>query len=87
MICSRMNKFILTLLLSGITAFVGICQTNPIKVACIGDSVTYGSGIEDRDNNSYPAQLQKMLGDEYVVGNFGKPGATLLVKGHRPYFK
>ena len=82
-----MNRFILALFLSGITAFVGICQTNPIKVACVGDSVTYGSGIEDRDNNSYPAQLQKMLGEAYLVGNFGKPGATLLSKGHRPYFK
>ena len=87
MTCSKMTKFILTLFLSGITAFAAICQTNPIKVACVGDSVTYGSGIEDRDNNSYPAQLQKMLGENYLVGNFGKPGATLLSKGHRPYFK
>ncbi|MCF0175250.1 MAG: sialate O-acetylesterase [Bacteroidales bacterium] len=56
-----------------------------IKVACIGDSITYGTGIEDRDNDSYPSQLQRLLGDGYVVGNFGKPGATLLSKGHRPY--
>lgn len=62
-----------------------VCQTQVIKVACIGDSVTYGTGIEDRENDSYPAQLQKMLGEEYIVGNFGKPGATLLNKGHRPY--
>ena len=66
---------------------VAIGQTTKIKVACVGDSVTYGTGIEDRDNNSYPAQLQKMLGETYLVGNFGKPGATLLSKGHRPYFK
>ena len=56
-----------------------------IKVACVGNSVTYGYGVADRENNSYPAQLQKMLGDEYEVGNFGKSGATLLRKGHRPY--
>lgn len=58
-----------------------------IKVSCVGNSITYGSGIEDRENYSYPAQLQRMLGDEYLVGNFGKPGATLLQKGHRPYIK
>ena len=56
-----------------------------IRVACIGNSITYGTGIQDRANDSYPAQLQKMLGTDYQVGNFGRPGATLLNKGHRPY--
>ena len=58
-----------------------------IKVACIGNSITYGTGIENRERDSYPSQLQRMLGEGYVVGNFGKPGATLLNKGHRPYTK
>ena len=60
-------------------------RTAIMKVACIGDSITYGSGIEDRDNDSYPVQLQRLLGDRYQVANFGKPGATILDKGHRPY--
>lgn len=58
-----------------------------IKVACVGNSITYGTGIKDREHFSYPVQLQKMLGDKYEVGNFGKPGATLLNHGHRPYMK
>lgn len=63
-------------------------QNKPtIRVACVGNSITYGTGIEDREHFSYPVQLQKMLGDKYVVGNFGKPGATLLRHGHRPYFE
>lgn len=57
----------------------------PVRVACVGNSITYGTGIEDREHFSYPVQLQQMLGNGYVVGNFGKPGATLLYKGHRPY--
>ncbi len=57
----------------------------PIRVACVGNSITYGTGIADREHFSYPVQLQHMLGDKYLVGNFGKPGATLLHKGHRPY--
>ncbi|WP_075559698.1 GDSL-type esterase/lipase family protein [Parabacteroides timonensis] len=56
-----------------------------IKVACVGNSVTYGVGIDNREVNSYPAQLQRMLGEDYEVMNFGKSGATLLNKGHRPY--
>ena len=56
-----------------------------IKVACIGNSVTYGYGHENPSLTSYPSQLAEMLGDDYEVGNFGKSGATLLRKGHRPY--
>ncbi|MBR1927676.1 MAG: sialate O-acetylesterase [Bacteroidales bacterium] len=58
-----------------------------VKVACIGDSITYGAAIEDRERFAYPAQLQEMLGDGYIVGNFGHNGATLLRKGHNPYDK
>jgi len=37
-------------------------QAQPIKVACVGDSVAFGSGLSDREANSYPAQMQKILG-------------------------
>lgn len=56
-----------------------------IKVACVGNSVTYGYRLENRERDAYPVQLQRLLGDEYEVGNFGKSGATLLRHGHRPY--
>ena len=57
------------------------------KIACVGNSITYGSGLANPERESYPAQLQQLMGDQYVVGNFGKPGATLLNQGHRPYMK
>lgn len=57
-----------------------------IKVACVGNSVTFGYGIEDKCQ-TYPKRLQKMLGDGYEVQNFGHSGATLLKKGHNPYWK
>lgn len=60
-------------------------QAEKIKVACVGNSVTYGYKIENREVNCYPAQLQRLLGDGYEVKNFGKSGATLLHRGHRPY--
>lgn len=60
-------------------------KKQPLRVACIGNSITYGTAIDDREHYAYPVQLQQMLGDNYIVGNFGKPGATLLRRGHRPY--
>ena len=78
------------------TCFAGLCATlvsfvsltaaeEPIKVACIGDSITQGSGAER--GKSYPDQLQALLGDKYKVGNFGVSGRTLLQKGDFPYRK
>ena len=57
----------------------------PIKVACVGDSITQGVGA--RSGQSYPAQLQALLGDGYEVGNFGVSGRTLLKKGDFPYWQ
>lgn len=74
-----------TLLLLCLLLCTAAYAQNKVKVACVGNSVTYGAGIENREVNSYPAQLQRLLGDGYKVMNFGKSGATLLNKGHRPY--
>ncbi|HWZ36074.1 MAG TPA: GDSL-type esterase/lipase family protein, partial [Mucilaginibacter sp.] len=62
-------------------------QNKVIKVACIGNSVTYGFGIKNREQECYPAKLQVLLGNDYDVKNFGHSGATLLKKGHTPYYK
>lgn len=59
----------------------------PIHVACIGDSITYGANIKDREAMSYPTQLSEMLGEGYIVKNFGRSGATLLYNGNRPYIQ
>ncbi|HUO09314.1 MAG TPA: GDSL-type esterase/lipase family protein [Phycisphaerae bacterium] len=56
----------------------------PIKVACVGDSITLGYGLGD---NTYPEQLQRLLGDKYEVRNFGVSGATLLAHGDKPYIQ
>ena len=56
----------------------------PVVVACIGDSITQGSGAAT--GQSYPSQLQVMLGDKWNVRNFGVSGRTLLKKGDHPYW-
>ena len=57
----------------------------PVRVACIGNSITYGLRVDDREKNAYPFKLQNMLGPGYEVRNFGNSGATLLRHGHKPY--
>lgn len=57
-----------------------------VKVACVGDSITFGSGVDDREKNSYPAKLAEYLGSSYEVRNFGRSGATLQKAGDTPYW-
>ena len=59
----------------------------PIRIACVGNSITYGAGIPNRDRDSYPAVLGQMLGRTYDVRNFGFSARTLLMKGDHPYMK
>ena len=56
-----------------------------IRVACIGNSITYGARIKNRDRDSYPVVLSRMLGEAYWVKNFGVSARTLLNKGDHPY--
>jgi hypothetical protein len=58
-----------------------------IRVACIGDSITFGGGVHDRTKNSYPVRLGKLLGKKWETKNFGRSGATLLKKGELPYWR
>ncbi len=48
------------------------------RIACLGDSITNITG--------YPEQLQSLLGNGSVVGNFGVNGATVNLNSNNPYF-
>jgi len=50
-----------------------------IRVACIGDSITHGSG--------YPENLQFLLGSNYRVANFGVNGAGASQNSSKPYLQ
>ena len=60
-------------------------KPDAIRVACIGNSITDGHGIEMASQYGYPALLQKALGDGYWVKNFGVSGRTMLNKGDVAY--
>lgn len=77
-------------MVSTLTQWLSELQTpdrNAVRVACIGNSITDGHGIDMVDVNSYPAQMQRMLGPEYCVKNFGVSGRTMLNNGDHPYMK
>ncbi|MDD4590580.1 MAG: alpha/beta fold hydrolase [Parabacteroides sp.] len=62
-------------------------KTDPIRIACVGNSITYGAGIANRDRDSYPSVLGQMLGKGYDVRNFGFSARVVLLKGDYPYMK
>ena len=78
-----MKRFTAFLLLLSIvlTTYAG----DTLRVACVGNSITYGHGIPNREQCSYPAVLGRLLGSGYEVRNFGISARTLLMKGDRPY--
>ena len=58
-----------------------------IKVACVGDSITYGMTIKNRRDNCYPEILQQLLGDRYNVRNYGLNNRNAMKTGAMPYIK
>ena len=56
-----------------------------IKVACVGDSITYGHGIKDWTKNNYPVLLQNKLGESYHVQSFGVSGRCVQDNSDQPY--
>lgn len=60
-------------------------KQNQIKVACVGDSITFGCTVKNRKKNNYPALLGKMLGEKYCVNNFGYTNRTAIKDADYPY--
>ncbi len=91
----RMMKQVMKLVwcLSGVlmlmVAFCSFAAAQPIRVACVGDSITYGLGVADRAHNSYPAQLQQRMDaaapGKWEVKNFGVSAMTLMHGTTMPY--
>lgn len=61
------------------------------RVACVGDSITWGYAMTNRVAECYPVRLQEMLGSEYEVRNFGDSGSCVYLEpkvsrsGWRPH--
>ena len=58
-----------------------------IRVACVGDSITYGLMVRNRNKNNYPAVLNGLLGEDYCVNNFAYTNRTAIKSGDYPLVK
>lgn len=71
--------------------FIALCTIECsalTKIACIGNSITYGYGLNNRLTQSYPAKLQALLGrTSDSVQNDGVNSTTMTKKGDDPYWK
>lgn len=59
-------------------------KDNQIRVACVGDSITYGLMVRNWQKNNYPAILGRLLGENYCVNNFGYTNRTAIKSGDYP---
>ena len=86
------------IVLAGITVFVlfyiGVINSyhpmkkhkqGQIRIACVGDSITYGCMLRNRGKNNYPAVLNRLLGENYCVNNFGYTDRTAIKSGDLPF--
>lgn len=56
-----------------------------MTIVCIGDSITYGYGVDNPAQNAWPALLGNKLGEGWKAVNLGVSGTTLLDEGAFPY--
>jgi hypothetical protein len=82
---TRILGWFRVLTLAGLTAALP-ATAQVLKVACIGDSITEGAGVDNPTVNAYPIVLGRLLGTNYQTRNFGVSGRTLLRKGDYPYW-
>ncbi len=60
-----------------VVVYIGNSASGITRVACVGDSITAGLG--------YPDELWRLLGNDYLVENFGVGGSTALLSSDNPY--
>jgi len=77
----NMQKAVITIL--AVAVFSVSAQ---VKIACIGNSITYGYGLSDTSKR-YPTVLRQLLGTtQYTVLNCGVNSLTMSKKGNLPYW-
>lgn len=73
--------------LAALAGIIVASCSHEIRIACIGDSITEGAGIDYQSRSSYPVMLDSILGPGYSVLNCGRSGATMLKRSDLPYWK
>ncbi len=82
-LCAAPVLYLLTILWTGYHGwyFPVNCKkprSGVLKVACVGDSITYGYRISNWFFHHYPYMLQILMGSGFCVRNFGLSGSTAM---------
>ncbi len=80
-----MAIFVIAVVILGVVACAQAHGGEVLRIACVGDSITEGTVLADKANETWPARLQQTLGRSAVVSNFGRGGATCILAGDTPY--
>lgn len=75
----------LTIVLAAAISYFCFFRSKPVRIACVGDSITWGAYLKNRSRECYPARLQQYLENSYLVKNFGVNSATVQSDGDKPY--
>ena len=62
-------------------------RQDAVRLACIGNSITHGSGIDMQEQRAYPAQLGRLLGSGYHVKNYGVGARCMMSTSDHPYMQ
>lgn len=62
-------------------AGLGSALAAPLRVACIGDSITFGAYLPRRETEAYPARLETLSEGLIATTNLGVSGHTLIKAG------
>lgn len=60
---------------------------NGQRMACVGNSITFGFGLANPASESYPSQLQAAIGSGWLVENFGASGTAVIRTAGNPYVR
>lgn len=83
----KMERLCISMFLLILSVQIFAVEKVPVRIACVGNSITFGLGVHNPFQSSYPGVLQQLLGDGYDVRNYGVSCCTLLNKGEYPYMK
>ncbi len=75
----------LAVLLAGCGAKEPAPQADPLRISCVGDSITYGFGLADRAEECWVSLVADALPEGSRVANFGVSGACVRADGHYPW--
>ena len=80
------KNYCITAVFSCLILFIVLASAaDTLKIACVGNSITQGDGLANPAAQGYVALLQKMLGSNYRVMNYGLSGRTMLFSASQPY--